>query len=75
MHLNMNSLANISEHDDEMFLEAFAAASNGTMGDSLGLTTLEREPDLLMNKFEDAFASADSGDLFRNGDDVFFGSP
>lgn len=79
IHLNLmhNSLANISEHDDEMFLEAFA--SNGTMGDGLGIgmgmTTLEREPELLMGKFEEAFVNAEGDDLFRNGDDVFFGSP
>jgi regulatory protein SWI5 len=75
MHMNMNGLANISEHDDEMFLEAFAAASNGTMGDGLGMSTLEREPELLMGKFEEAFVSAESEDMFRNSEDVFFGSP
>lgn len=67
--MNLNSLANISEHDDEMFLEAFAAASSGEMN----------EPgDLLMGKFEDAFGNStggDESDLFRNSEDVFFGSP
>lgn len=69
VHMSLNGLANISEHDDEMFLEAFAAASTGEM------TALEREPDLLMGKFEDAFATHDAEDLFRNSEDVFFGSP
>ena len=72
MSLNVNSLANISEHDDEMFLEAFAAAASHHSGD---MSALEREPDLLMGKFEDAFAAHDADDLFRNGEDVFFGSP
>jgi regulatory protein SWI5 len=67
--LNMGSLANISEHDDEMFLEAFAAASNGEM------TGLESGEGLLMGKFEDAFENAGGEDLFRNSEDVFFGSP
>ncbi|KAH7395543.1 hypothetical protein BKA64DRAFT_708939 [Cadophora sp. MPI-SDFR-AT-0126] len=73
MSLNLNGLGNISEHDDEMFLEAFsAAAANHLNGD---MTALEREPDLLMGKFEDAFAAHDADDLFRNSEDVFFGSP
>jgi regulatory protein SWI5 len=75
MNLNLNGLTNISEHDDEMFLEAFAAASNGTIGDGMAMTALERDPDLLMSKFEDAFTNAENEDLFRNNDDVFFGSP
>ena len=58
------SLANISEHDDEMFLEAFAAApSNDSM------TQLERDPGLLMGKFEEEFVSG--GDY----ESAFFGSP
>lgn len=68
-NLDMNlvgGLANISEHDDEMFLEAFAAASAGDM-----TTTLQREGDCLMGKFE----SFDDADLFRSSEDVFFGSP
>ena len=67
--MNMTGMAAISEHDDEMFLEAFAAASNGS------LTTLERDPDLLMGKFDDAFNNTAGDDLFRNSEDVFFGSP
>ncbi|KAK6582518.1 hypothetical protein PZA11_004926 [Diplocarpon coronariae] len=63
---NLNGLANISEHDDEMFLEAFAAASSGDM------TT---EPELSMSKFGDAYQNAEGADLFGNSDDVFFGSP
>ncbi|KUJ10789.1 uncharacterized protein LY89DRAFT_595728 [Mollisia scopiformis] len=69
MALNLSSLANISEHDDEMFLEAFAAANNGEM------TSLERDPDLLMGKFDDAFVNTSGDDLFRNNEDMFFGSP
>jgi regulatory protein SWI5 len=69
MHLNMNGLTNISEHDDEMFLEAFAATSNE------GMSTLERDPELLMGKFDDAFSNTAGDDLFRNNEDVFFGSP
>jgi regulatory protein SWI5 len=70
---DLSSLGNITEHDDEMFLEAFSAQA-GTDG----ITQLERDPDLLMGKFEDAFGAAGgSEDLFRNGaeSDVFFGSP
>jgi len=63
------NMPNMSEHDDEMFLEAFAAASDNN------LTTLERDPDLLMAKFDDAFTTAAGDELFRNGEDVFFGSP
>jgi regulatory protein SWI5 len=69
LNLNMGGLPNISEQDDEMFLEAFAAASNGEM------TTLERDPELLMGKFDDSFGNVDTDDLFRNTEDVFFGSP
>jgi regulatory protein SWI5 len=69
MQMNMTGMGNISEHDDEMFLEAFAAASNG------GLTTLERDPELLLGKFDDAFSNTAGDDLFRNSEDVFFGSP
>ena len=69
IQMNMTGMAAISEHDDEMFLEAFAAASNGS------LTTLERDPDLLMGKFDDAFNNTAGDDLFRNNEDVFFGSP
>jgi regulatory protein SWI5 len=63
------SLANISECEDEMFLEAFSTGNGGDM------TALERDPGLLMGKFDDAFANTASDDLFRSGDDVFFGSP
>ena len=65
----LTSLTNITEHDDEMFLEAFAAASNHEM------TQLEREPDLLLGKFDDAFATDGGDDMFHGGEDVFFGSP
>ncbi len=63
------NLGSLSEHDDEMFFEAFAT---GTAGD---MTTLERDPGLLMEKYEDAFSNAGGNDLFRDGEDVFFGSP
>ena len=66
---HLSSLANISEHDDEMFLEAFSAASRNEM------TTLERDSDLLMGKFDDSFGISAGDDLFRNEGDVFFGSP
>ena len=66
---NITGLANISEHDDEMFLEAFAAASNDEM------TQLERDPDLLLGKFDDAFGTNGEDEIFRGGEDVFFGSP
>lgn len=69
--LNLGGLANISEADDEMFLEAFAAANNG---DST-MTTLERDPELLMGKFDESFSNTNGDDLFRNNEDVFFGSP
>ncbi|TAQ88693.1 hypothetical protein B7494_g2969 [Chlorociboria aeruginascens] len=64
---SLSGLANISEHDDEMFLEAFAAASSD-------MTQLERDPDLLMGKFDDAFGAEGGDNLFKNSD-VFFGSP
>jgi regulatory protein SWI5 len=70
---DLSGLGNIAEHDDQMFLEAFTAQAGGE-----GITQLERDPDLLMGKFEDAFGSSGGGDdLFRNGaeTDVFFGSP
>ncbi|KAF4635709.1 hypothetical protein G7Y89_g2398 [Cudoniella acicularis] len=63
---SLSGLANISENDDEMFLEAFAAASSNEM------TQLERDPDLLMGKFEDAFGTNNGEDLFRDESDVFF---
>jgi regulatory protein SWI5 len=69
---NLTGLANISEHDDEMFLEAFAAASNGEM------TSLERDPDMLMGKFDDSFTNMGGEDPFRSSVDaeaLFFGSP
>lgn len=76
MHMELDSLANISEHDDEMFLEAFAQAAggNGTMGEGLGLT-MEGESELMMEKFKSVFEGAENDELFRNSDDVFFGSP
>lgn len=67
--ITLTGLANISEHDDEMFLEAFAVASNNDM------TQLERDPDLLLGKFDDAFGTGGGDDMFRSGEDVFFGSP
>lgn len=81
MKMSLEGLTNISEHDDEMFLEAF---SHGT-GVGGELTVLEREPGLLMQKFGegdgDIFGDevrgldGDCEDLFRSGGDVFFGSP
>lgn len=65
----MNGLPNISANDDEMFLGAFAAANNNEM------TQLERDPDLLLGKFEDSFGTNAGDEMFRGGDDVFFGSP
>lgn len=70
---DLSNLGNITEHDDQMFLEAFSAQAGGD-----DITQLERDPELLMGKFEDSFGTAGSGeDLFRNGaeSDVFFGSP
>ncbi|KAG0647399.1 Metallothionein expression activator [Hyphodiscus hymeniophilus] len=64
--LKLTSLANIAEHDDEMFLEAFR---NNEM------TQLERDPDLLLGKFDDTFAVNESDEMFHGGEDVFFGSP
>jgi regulatory protein SWI5 len=64
-----NGLSNISEHDDEMFLEAFAAASNDSM------TQLDKEPDMILGKFEDPFSPSAGDDMFRSESDVFFGSP
>ncbi|KAL3426347.1 metallothionein expression activator [Phlyctema vagabunda] len=66
---DMASLTNISEHDEDMFLEAFAN-SNGN-----GVSQMENEPDLLMAKFDDSFSNANGEDLFRNTEDMFFGSP
>jgi regulatory protein SWI5 len=63
------SLANISEHEDEMFLEAFAAAGATSM------SQLERDPELLLSKFDDNFANTSGEDLFKDEADVFFGSP
>ena len=63
------TLANISEHDDEMFLEAFAAAG------ATGISQLERDSDMLMSKFDDNFANTSSEDIFKDEADVFFGSP
>ncbi|EPE35910.1 C2H2 and C2HC zinc finger [Glarea lozoyensis ATCC 20868] len=67
--LHSLSLANISEHEDEMFLEAFASAG------STDMSQLERDPDLLLSKFDDDFVNSNGGDLFRDEADVFFGSP
>jgi regulatory protein SWI5 len=66
--LHSLSLANISEHDDEMFLEAFAAAG------ATDMSQLERDPDLLFNKFDDTYANTSTEELF--GDEGgFFGIP
>ncbi|PQE20629.1 c2h2 transcription factor swi5 protein [Rutstroemia sp. NJR-2017a BBW] len=66
----LSSLPNITEQDD-MFLEAFAAAAA-----SNGMSQLERDPDLLMGKFDSMFAAATENDeMFRSEEDVFFGSP
>jgi regulatory protein SWI5 len=70
--LTISGLGNVSEHDDEMFLDAFATAESNDM------TQLERDPNLLLGKFEDAYGSngiTGDEDLFRGGEDVFFGSP
>lgn len=70
---DLSTLSNIAEHDDQMFLEAFSAQAG-----SHGISQLERDPELLMAKFDDSFGTAGNGeDLFRNGaeNDVFFGSP
>jgi regulatory protein SWI5 len=63
------NLASLSEHDDEMFLEAFAT------GNTSDMTALERDPGLLMGKYEDTFSNGGGDDLFHDGEDVFFGSP
>ena len=65
---NLSGLQSISEHDDEMFLQAFAAASND-------ISQLERNPTLLMGKFDDSFGATEGDDLFKANSDVFFGSP
>ncbi|PQE22403.1 c2h2 transcription factor swi5 protein [Rutstroemia sp. NJR-2017a BVV2] len=66
----LSSLPNITEQDD-MFLEAFAAAAA-----SNGMSQLERDPDLLMGKFDSMFSAATENDeMFRSEEDVFFGSP
>ena len=67
--MKLTGLANISEHDDEMFLEAFAAANNNE------ITQLERDPELLLGKFDDAFGISGSDGMFNAEEDVFFGSP
>ncbi|KAJ8063704.1 hypothetical protein OCU04_007569 [Sclerotinia nivalis] len=65
----LSNLPNITEQDD-MFLEAFAATA------STGITQLERDPDLLIGKFDSMFSvAADNSTMFRNEEDVFFGSP
>lgn len=62
----LSNLPNITEQDD-MFLEAFATT---------GSSQLEREPDLLIGKFDSMFGVAnDNAGLFRTEEDVFFGSP
>ncbi|KAG9246165.1 hypothetical protein BJ878DRAFT_417549 [Calycina marina] len=59
-----HNLANISEHDDEMFLEAFSTAPGND-----SMTTLERDPGLLLRKLEDEFINGsdyESGGFFSN---------
>ena len=77
--IGANTLTNISEHDDEMFLEAFAAASNH--GSGLGMEMGGEE--LMGGKFEMNGELEGYGDGIGNGvedwvgrgEDVFFGSP
>ncbi|KAB8292940.1 hypothetical protein EYC80_007304 [Monilinia laxa] len=65
----LSNLPNITEQDD-MFLEAFATTG------STSATQLDREPDLLIGKFDSMFnVPTDNSALFRNEEDVFFGSP
>ncbi|KAF7929819.1 uncharacterized protein EAE97_009416 [Botrytis byssoidea] len=65
----LSNLPNITEQDD-MFLEAFAVTG------STSITQLERDPDLLIGKFDSMFGvAADNSGMFRNEEDVFFGSP
>jgi regulatory protein SWI5 len=65
----LTEFANIHDHDDEMFLDAFATAGNHNM------TSLERDPDLLLGKFDDAYSTNGGDEMFCAADDVFFGSP
>lgn len=65
-----NGLSNISEHDDEMFLEAFSVAANND-----SMTQLEKDPNMLMGKFDDPFSPSGGDDMFRGETDMFFGSP
>ena len=70
---HLATLGDITENEDQMFLEVFSAQAGID-----GITQLERDPELLMGKFEDTFGAAgNSEDLFHNGaeSDVFFGSP
>lgn len=57
----------IIDHNDDIFLDAF-----GTSGD---MTQLERDPSLLLAKFDDGFDQMASDEMFRSDGDVFFGSP
>lgn len=66
--VDFKGLANINEHDDEMFLEAFA---NNGMGQ---MTGLERDPDMSMEKYGGDFSGV-GDEMFRSETDVFFGSP
>ena len=65
-----SGLSNISEHDDELFLEAFSAAANNE-----SMTQLEKDPELLMSKFEDHFSPVGGDNMFRGETNMFFGSP
>ena len=63
------SLTDINEHDDEMFLGGIVAETSDEM------TQLERDPDLLLGKFDDTFRDDGGNEMFHGGEDVFFGSP
>jgi regulatory protein SWI5 len=67
--VDFKGLPNITEHDDEMFLEAFASAANND-----SMIQLERDPDLLMEKYEDEYEN-NGEEMFQSENDVFFGSP
>lgn len=63
-NLSKLSLANISEAD-EIFFDAFGSGTT--------MSALERNPGLLLGKFDDSYNQA--VDMFADPSDVFFGSP
>ncbi|RFU29252.1 hypothetical protein B7463_g7096, partial [Scytalidium lignicola] len=63
--LDLSSI--MASQNDDMFLDAFATSND--------MTQLERDPSLLLGKFDDGFDPAGSDEMFRNDADVFFGSP